>query len=156
ERCRDHGHVQHARVPMRDVHAAPPSRAPGGHPRGFAMTRVKPSRRQFLRSTSAAACLTGAFRIPASAGQTATTTFEPNAYLRITPDDRVMVWASKLEMGQGVRTLLPMMIAEELDVDWARILVEQPSPGGRFAGIELHTSGSDSSSSQFRTLRLAG
>ena len=120
------------------------------------MTRGKPSRRDFLRSTGAAAGLTLALRIPAGAEQPTTAAFEPNAFLRITPDDRVTLWASKLEMGQGVRTLLPMMIAEELEVDWARVRIEQPSPGGRFTGIELHTSGSGSSSSQFETLRLAG
>jgi len=120
------------------------------------MTPVKPSRREFLQSTTAVAGLTLAFRMPESLEQTSTQAFEPNAYLRITPDDRVTLWASKLEMGQGVRTLLPMMIAEELDVDWSRVRIEQPSPGGRFAGIELHTSGSDSSASQFRTLRVAG
>lgn len=120
------------------------------------MTPVKPSRREFLQSTCAVAGLTLAFRLPEPLEQGATPAFEPNAYLRITPDDRVTLWASKLEMGQGVRTLLPMMIAEELDVDWSRVHIEQPWPGGRFAGIELHTSGSGSSSSQFRTLRVAG
>ena len=120
------------------------------------MTPAKPTRREFLQSTTAVAGLTLAFRLPESLEQAATLAFEPNAYLRITPDDRVTLWASKLEMGQGVRTLLPMMIAEELDVDWSRVRIEQPSPGGRFAGIELHTSGSGSSSSQFHTLRVAG
>ncbi|HKV98651.1 MAG TPA: molybdopterin cofactor-binding domain-containing protein [Vicinamibacterales bacterium] len=120
------------------------------------MTPAKPSRRQFLQSTGAVAGLTLAFHMPEALAQAPATAFEPNAYLRITPDDTVTLWASKLEMGQGVRTLLPMMIAEELDVDWARVRVEQPSPGGRFAGIELHTSGSGSSSGQYRTLRVAG
>lgn len=114
------------------------------------------TRRQFLQSSSALAGLTLAFRLPDGTDQASGAAFEPNAYLQITADDRITIWAAKLEMGQGVRTLLPMMVAEELEVDWNRVRVEQPSPGGRFAGIELHTSGSGSSSSQYRTLRTAG
>jgi len=53
------------------------------------MTPVKPSRREFLQSTTAVAGLTLAFRMPESLEQTSTQAFEPNAYLRITPDDRV-------------------------------------------------------------------
>jgi isoquinoline 1-oxidoreductase beta subunit len=51
--------------------------------------------------------------------------FEPNAYLRVSPDDHVTLWVTKLGMGQGVRTLLPMMIAEELEADWTRVRIEQ-------------------------------
>jgi isoquinoline 1-oxidoreductase beta subunit len=59
-------------------------------------------------------------------------------------------------MGQGVRTLLPMLLAEELDADWARVRIEQATPGGRFQGVRLHTSGSSSSSDTFVELRSAG
>jgi isoquinoline 1-oxidoreductase subunit beta len=114
------------------------------------------TRRQFLQSGGAMAGLTLAFRLPGVMAAAPGSPFEPNAYLQITPDDRITIWAAKLEMGQGVRTLLPMMVAEELEVDWNRVHVAQPSPGGRFAGIELHTSGSSSSSSEYRTLRTAG
>jgi isoquinoline 1-oxidoreductase beta subunit len=100
--------------------------------------------------------LTLAFRLPDVFAHAPRAAFDPIAYLQITPDDQVIIWAAKLEMGQGVRTLMPMMIAEELEADWSRIRVEQPSTGGRFAGIEVHTSGSGSSSSQYRLLRTAG
>lgn len=46
-------------------------------------------------------------------------------YVRIEPDNRVIIGAPSTEMGQGINTSLPMMIAEELDVDWSSVSVEQ-------------------------------
>lgn len=113
------------------------------------------TRRQFLK-TSAAASLTIAFAWPEIAdAQSPPALFRPNAYLRIDPDDTITLWVTRLEMGQGVRTLLPAILAEELDAEWTRVRVEQASPGGVFKGIRLHTSGSGSSSAAFRTLRVA-
>ncbi|MBB3223108.1 xanthine dehydrogenase family protein molybdopterin-binding subunit [Pseudoduganella umbonata] len=46
---------------------------------------------------------------------------QPNAFLRIAPDNTVTVQVNRLEFGQGVQTALPMLIAEELDADWSQI-----------------------------------
>jgi isoquinoline 1-oxidoreductase subunit beta len=46
-------------------------------------------------------------------------------YVRIEPDNSVTIGAPSTEMGQGINTSLPMMVAEELDVDWARVAIEQ-------------------------------
>jgi isoquinoline 1-oxidoreductase subunit beta len=51
--------------------------------------------------------------------------FEPNAFLRIDADGTVTITVSRSDMGQGVRTALPMVVAEELDADWDRVRVVQ-------------------------------
>jgi len=51
--------------------------------------------------------------------------FAPNVFLRIDPNGDVTIWVARSDMGQGVRTALPMIIAEELDADWSRVRVVQ-------------------------------
>jgi isoquinoline 1-oxidoreductase beta subunit len=86
-------------------------------------------------------------------------TFAPNAFIRIAPDDTVTVIASKSEMGQGVYTSLPMLIAEELEADWSKIKVESAPVDQAYAhpvfGIQI-TGGSTSTASEWDRLRKAG
>ena len=86
------------------------------------------SRRSFLK-TSGATALVIAFALRSGSGRAlaadAATVFAPNAYLRITPDNRVVVVCGSSEMGQGVLTAIPMLLAEELDADWSTVSVEQ-------------------------------
>ncbi|HET6703082.1 MAG TPA: molybdopterin cofactor-binding domain-containing protein [Gemmatimonadaceae bacterium] len=89
------------------------------------------TRREFLKVTS----LVGGGLLFASYVETASalsafaapgaTDFVPNAFIRITPDGIVTIIAKNPEIGQGVRTMLPMLIADELDVEWKTVRVEQ-------------------------------
>ena len=106
---------------------------------------MKASRRTFLKTTAAAgAGLVIWVELPNRSVAETTNVFEPNAYISISPDNVVRLWITRSEMGQGVRTALPMMLAEELETDWSQIQLEQATPGGRFKGIRLRTSGSGS------------
>jgi isoquinoline 1-oxidoreductase subunit beta len=77
----------------------------------------------------------------------------PNAWLRISDTGVVTIIVAKAEMGQGVFTALPMIVAEELDADWAAVHIEQ-SPAR--APYNTTTGGSDSVASSWLPLRQAG
>src|SRR5881409_2517408 len=85
------------------------------------------SRREFLETTAAAgAGLVIGFHLPAGGrfAAAAAAPFAPNAWLRISPDNSVLIVVDRSEMGQGVTTSLPMLLAEELEADWSKIKIE--------------------------------
>jgi isoquinoline 1-oxidoreductase beta subunit len=121
-------------------------------------TAFKPSRRDFLKSSG----LVIGFTLPAAArlAQAATPAeFKPNAYLRVGADERVTVVVGLSEMGQGVHTAIPQLVAEELDADWTRVRVEQAPVDQAFNnpifGIQA-TGGSTSVNGNWEPMRKAG
>jgi isoquinoline 1-oxidoreductase beta subunit len=128
-------------------------------------TPTTPSRREFLKT---GALVTGslviAFSVPggrrfARAERAPVGPFAPNAFLRVGSDDTVTVLLPHSEMGQGIWTTLPMLIAEELDADWSKIRVEHAPAAPVYAhtafGMQM-TGGSSSTWSEFDRCRQAG
>jgi len=83
----------------------------------------------------------------------------PNAFLRIGTDDSITVLIAHSEMGQGIWTTLPMLIAEELDADWSKVRVEHAPAEAVYAhtafGMQM-TGGSSTTWSEFERYRQAG
>ena len=69
--------------------------------------------------------------------------FIPNAFIRIAPDGSVTVFSARPEVGQGIKTSLPMVVAEELGADWKNVKVVSamldPAFGPQFAGGSMST-----------------
>lgn len=100
------------------------------------------SRRGFIRISSLAGgglALGLAFRPASSAAEPnpafpapATADFAPNHHLRISPDGSILLVSQDPEVGQGIKTSLPMLIAEELDADWSTVTVQQAGLDDRY------------------------
>src|SRR5580692_8778110 len=112
------------------------------------------SRREFVAvGVAAGAGLVVGFYLP-HAGRSGKKVFSPNAYLRITPDNKVTIVCARSEMGQGVRTALPMILAEELEADWKQIEIEQAGASTLYG--DQSTGGSASVKTTWDPMRKAG
>lgn len=121
------------------------------------------TRRDFLRASAVAG---GGFllatlvptdaleALDAGAGAAAAP-FTPNAFLRIDADGTVTIIAKNPEVGQGVKTMLPMLVAEELDVPWASVRIEQAMSDPAKYGLQ-HAGGSTATPINWDPLRRAG
>ncbi len=130
-------------------------------------TELNIARRNFLKvSATLGAGLTLAFYLPASLGAarkfaTSNDTFMQNAFIRIGTDSQVTVIVKHLEMGQGVFTGLPTLIAEELDADWSQISVKAAPADAKLYknlawGAPQGTGQSNSMANSFDQMRQAG
>jgi len=117
--------------------------------------RAALSRRSFLAQGAAAGLILALDPLRVvSAAEEPGAALVPTPFLRIGTDDSITVWVGRSEMGQGVRTALPMLIADELDVALSRVELEQATPGPGFK--DLNTGGSDSVTSGWGPLRDTG
>ena len=78
----------------------------------------------------------------------------PTHYIQIDPDDRVLIWSAQPEMGEGTKTSLPMLIAEELDADWRLVRIDDAPLDSKYGGQGV--GGSDAIRSDWDTLRRIG
>lgn len=120
------------------------------------MTTRPVNRRFFLRATALAGggMLLGTYVEPLAAQGTDSAP-QLNAFVRIHPDGKVTIIAKNPEIGQGMKTSLPMLIAEELDVAWEDVSIEQADEdqalyGGQFAG------GSNGTPTNWEPMRRVG
>lgn len=83
------------------------------------------------------------------------TNFNPNVWINIQPNNIITIKAAKSEMGQHIRTSLPMIVAEELEADWSQVRVSQADAHPDKYGSQ-GTGGSGSIRRSFKRLRTAG
>ena len=122
-----------------------------------AITNLSPnlSRRNFLGVSGVfvlGACLPSCARTPQP--PVATEPFVPNLFLALEPDGTVHVTAHRSEMGQGIRTALAQVVADELDADWSRVVVDQADGDVKYG--DQNTDGSRSILLNYERLRTAG
>ncbi len=123
---------------------------------------VAVSRRNFIKITGLAG---GGLVLAMSIGpgarramaQTASAgaTFSANPYVQIRPDNTIVLFAKNPEVGQGVKTSLPMIVAEELDADWQKVEVRQAVIDASLYGPQV-AGGSTSTPTNWDPLRRAG
>src|SRR5271154_4690765 len=116
------------------------------------------NRRGFLGSIFSAGALVLATRVLPGELDAAQTVDEaawhPGVYLGLEPDGTVIIVAHRSEMGTGVRSALPMIVADELDADWKRVKVEQAIGDVKYGS--QNTDGSNSVRSFYEPMREAG
>src|ERR1700745_2799517 len=121
------------------------------------------SRRDFLKAGAAgsASLVIGFYwadssKAGARAAADAAKDFAPNAYIEIHPNGEIRLIAARSEMGQGVRTSMTMILAEELDADWSKIKIEQAVATSQMKYGDMTTGGAESVRSSWDPLRKAG
>src|SRR5262249_3395829 len=126
-----------------------------------AMDTMTVDRRTFLRASALAGgglLLTQLVEAEAPAAAEAAAgaaTFTPNHFIRIASDGTVTLLAKNPEVGQGVKTMLPMLVAEELEVDWSQIKIEQADADESKYGRQV-AGGSTSTPNNWDDLRRMG
>src|SRR6516164_8702881 len=119
------------------------------------------SRRAFLKAGAAAGGgLLLSFTLDCGEGDAAAGTFAPNAFIRIARDGAVTMVMPQVEMGQGTYTSMPMLIAEELEVELSRVHLEHAPADDKLYGNPIIkfqvTGGSTSVRGFWEPLRRAG
>jgi len=122
---------------------------------------VQLSRRTFVKiAAGAGAGLVIGLELPVGPARAGATTFAPNPFLRIAPDNTVTVVVKHLDKGQGIATGLSTLVAEELDADWRQMRAEfAPADASKYKNLFFGvqgTGGSTSIANSFTQYRKAG
>lgn len=124
------------------------------------MNAITPNRRDFLGSSGLVLGLTLSMGKAAAAGTASAKPFQPNAFVRIAPDNSVTVIIKHVEFGQGPATGLTTIVADELDADWGQMRIEfspanDPLYKNLFFGT-MGTGGSTAMANSWMQMRVAG
>ena len=122
------------------------------------LSQASLSRRGFLKASGGAtACFSLASFVPLSqaAAQETGEHLELNAFVEISPDGAIRIYSHVPEKGQGIRTSLPMIIAEELGADWNDVTVVKAPFNEAVYGIQ-RAGGSTSTPREWNPMRQAG
>jgi len=134
---------------MQDIESGTPGRA---------LRAIKLDRRSFLRMTGLAGgglLLAFGSSSPALPAAEAAGEFVPNAFLRISRKGSILIYSKGPEIGQGIKTAFPLIIAEELDARWSEVTVEQAPVNPAVYGRQS-AGGSRSIPDSWDQLRRAG
>jgi len=125
--------------------------------------KTEMTRRSFLRGAGLLLAVAtnpmGIQLLNVSGALAAEKNFKPHAFLEIATDDTVTIWVGQTELGQGTHTGLPMVIADELGVDWQKVKVRMAGAGEAFKDPVWHfqaTGGSTSIRHRWDLLRQVG
>ena len=114
-------------------------------------------RRSFLRvSATAAGGMVVSLYLPKSVQAKADPeSFAPNGFIRVDPDNTISIWSKNPDIGEGIKTAMPMIVAEELEADWSKVKVQQADLNEKVYGGQ-GTGGSDGITGDWDNLRMAG
>lgn len=113
-------------------------------------------RRSFIAASLAGgAALTFEARIALAAGPAVPDATTLNAFIRILADNSVIIGAKNPEIGQGIKTMLPMLLADELDVAWEQVKIEQTDANEKLYGVQV-AGGSTATPMNWLPARQAG
>src|SRR5882757_4731641 len=127
------------------------------------MKTMRINRRSFLKASAAASggVLLGLYAAPEASAQgrgrggAPAPPPDPHTYIHVAADGAVTITAKNPEVGQGIKTMLPMLIAEELDVDWADVHIEQALSDPARYGVQF-AGGSRATPLHWEALRRVG
>src|SRR5258707_3976013 len=156
DRPADHRCDGRQHLPLRHLPAHPGSdQASGGVGRMITVENL--SRRSILRGIGIGSGLVLGFRVgfrSFPAGAAPEPGFAPNVYVSIDDTGLVTIVAHRSEMGTGIKTGLPMVLADELDADWSRVKIVQADGDIKYG--DQNTDGSRSMRQFYQPLREAG